>query len=268
MRILSLIAVVLFVSSLDSPAQAGMAEDCEQFGDWNLNISGCTAMIHSGQYSGRNLAAAYEGRGFGYRMLGEYRRAIKDYDQALRLDPDDGDAYLGRAIAYWHFEEWRRVIEDYGQVLRLDPGNASAYHDRGRAYANLSEHAQAIENYDQVLRIDPSHWVAYNHRATALYLLGRNTEALGDANRSLALSPGEPNPLETRAHILAALGRRSEALAEFERAMQAGGAGWVRWYKELLTKHGYYRGVINGVYGPESRAALMACLEARCRLVE
>ncbi len=133
---------------------------------------------------------------------------------------------------------------------------------------NLSEHAQAIENYDQVLRIDPSDWVAYDHRATALYLLGRNTEALGDADRALSLSPGEPSFLETRAHILAALGRRGEALAEFERAMQAGGADWVRWYKELLIKHGYYRGVINGVYGPESRAALMACLEARCRLVE
>jgi len=99
MRILSLIAVVLFVSSLAAPTRAGMEEDCEQFGDRNLQIKGCTAMILSGQYSGRNLAVAYRKRGFTHYLLGDPARAIADYDQALRIDPGYTRAYTSAGQA-------------------------------------------------------------------------------------------------------------------------------------------------------------------------
>ncbi len=47
MRIFSLIAVVLFVSSFGPPVQAGMEEGCLKHQDYDLKIDGCTAMIHS-----------------------------------------------------------------------------------------------------------------------------------------------------------------------------------------------------------------------------
>ena len=201
MRVLSLIAVVLFVSSLAAPARAGMKEDCEQERDWSLKIGGCTAAIGSGQWQGKDLYWAYYNRGLAYYNLGEHRRAIEDYDQAARLDPGDADAY--------------------------------------------------------------------NNRAWALYLVGRNTEALGDVDWALSLRPGDPAIIDTRAHVLAALGRRNEALGEFERVMRVGGADLVRTYQEALTKHGYYSSPIDGgAYRPQTRAALVACLEAGCRVQE
>ncbi len=235
MRILSLIAVVLFVSSLAAPAWAGTEEDCVQNRDLDRLISGCTAVIRSGQYSGRRLAIAYNNRGGAYNELGEYRRAIDDLNQALRLDPGDAVAYNNRGVAYGNLGDPARAIEDYGQALRSDPGNAAVY----------------------------------NNRAWALYLLGRNTEALGDVDRSLSLNPGDVRVIDTRAHVLAALGRRPEALGEFERVMRVGGADWVRKYQEALAKHGHYRGAIDGgAYGPQTRAALAACVDAGCRLLE
>ena len=235
MRILSLIAVVLFVSSLAAPTRAGMVEDCSQNRDLDRLISGCTEVIRSGQYSGKDLVWAYYNRGIVYGNLGEYRRAIEDYDQALRLNPGYADAYNNRGSAYNNLGEHRRAIEDYGQALRLEPGDAGAY----------------------------------NNRAWTLYLLGRNAEALWDADRSLLLRPGNAGTIDTRAHVLAALGRWNEALGEFERVMRVGGTDWVRTYQEALAKHGYYRGAIDGgAYRPQTRAALAACLEAGCRVVE
>ena len=201
MRIASLVAVLLFVSSLAAPARAGMEEDCVQTGDWNLKISGCTAAIGSGQWQDRDLYWAYYNRGLAYYNLGEHRRAIEDYDQAARLDPGDANSY--------------------------------------------------------------------NNRAWALYRVNRNTEALGDVDWALTLRPGDPAIIDTRAHVLAALGRRNEALGEFERVMRVGGADWVRTYQEALAKHGYYRGAIyGGGYRPQTQAALVACLDAGCRLLE
>ncbi len=92
-------ATLAALLALAAPARAGMEEDCVQEYDRDLQISGCTAVIGSGQYSGRNLAIAYNNRGIAYDDLGEYRRAIEDYDRALRLDPDDALAYNNRGIA-------------------------------------------------------------------------------------------------------------------------------------------------------------------------
>ena len=38
-------------------------------------------------------------RGVAYRNLGQYLHAIQDYDKAIQLDPNDGDAYVNRGPA-------------------------------------------------------------------------------------------------------------------------------------------------------------------------
>ena len=119
MRILSLIAVVVLVSSLAAPARAGMMEDCVNDRDPDQQISGCTAAIRSGQFSGRNLAVAYNNRGLAYYGLGDYARAIEDLDQALRIDPGDANAYKNRAIAHCKLGQVKASLDDRMQTLRL-----------------------------------------------------------------------------------------------------------------------------------------------------
>ena len=38
-------------------------------------------------------------RGIAYRRLGQFQRAIQDYDEAIRLDPQDALAYANRSVA-------------------------------------------------------------------------------------------------------------------------------------------------------------------------
>ena len=47
------------------------------------------------------------------------------------LDPNYADAYYGRGLAYGNLGELRRAIEDYDTAIRLDPNNADAYFNRG-----------------------------------------------------------------------------------------------------------------------------------------
>src|SRR5262245_40829284 len=74
-----------------------------------LKISGCTAVIQSGRYSGRNLAIVFTIRGNAYRKEGQYDRAIADYDQAIRIDPNLADAYFSRGAAYDEKEQYDRA---------------------------------------------------------------------------------------------------------------------------------------------------------------
>ncbi len=100
MRHIAILAATLAaLLALAAPTRAGMKEDCVQGRDRDLQIGGCTAVIRSGEYFGKNLALAYYNRGNAYDELGKHTRAIEDYDQALRLDPGYAHAYHNRGFA-------------------------------------------------------------------------------------------------------------------------------------------------------------------------
>jgi tetratricopeptide (TPR) repeat protein len=127
MRIFSLICGVLLVFSFGPPVQAGMEEDCLQHRDYDLKTDGCTAMIHSGQYSGKSLAIAYKHRANAYAQLDKYRLAIKDYDEVLRVDPANDLVYNGRGDAYGSLGEYERAVKDWEKAIRLDGDGATRW---------------------------------------------------------------------------------------------------------------------------------------------
>ena len=45
-------------------------------------------------------AAALVDSGYEYNSLGQYERAIQDFDEAIRLNPQDANAYYNRGLAY------------------------------------------------------------------------------------------------------------------------------------------------------------------------
>ena len=251
-----------------SSAQADMIEDCVQSSDHDLQVSGCTAAIRSGRWSGSGLARAYYNRGVAYNHLGRYKRATEDNNQAIGLDPGYAKAYHNRGVSSAFLGQYARAIEDFNRALLLDPGDADAYYNRGVARGYLCQYARAFEDFNRALRLDPGHAKAYYNLAWLIYIEGRAADALPYAEQSVKLEPGNHYGIGTYAHVLAALGRPDEALAEFERAMKVGGAERVKQFQEALVAHGYDPGDINGVYGPRSRTALAACLRAGCRLID
>ena len=59
-------------------------------------IAACTRAINSGRLQGENLAAVYNNRGIEYYDKGQYDRAIRDFDQSIRLNPDDAKTFANR----------------------------------------------------------------------------------------------------------------------------------------------------------------------------
>jgi tetratricopeptide (TPR) repeat protein len=75
-------------------------------------IAACTAVIQSGRYSGKSLALVFNNRANGYLKKGDDDRAVADYDQALKLDPNYALAYNNRGNAYFRKKNYDRAIAD------------------------------------------------------------------------------------------------------------------------------------------------------------
>jgi tetratricopeptide (TPR) repeat protein len=71
-------------------------------------------------------ADAYNNRGNAYGRKGDYDRAITDFNQAIRLTPNDTEAYFDRGIAYVMKEDYVRARADWEKVLQLDSGHSQA----------------------------------------------------------------------------------------------------------------------------------------------
>jgi Flp pilus assembly protein TadD len=55
-----------------------------------------------------------------------YDRAIADYNEALRLDPNKTNAYVNRGYAYSNKGDYRHARAEYEKALQLDPNNTTA----------------------------------------------------------------------------------------------------------------------------------------------
>ena len=66
-------------------------------------------------------SAAWAYRGLARTAHGQFMRALADYDEALRLDPENADAFMARADIHFELGNDERADEDYARAVELDP---------------------------------------------------------------------------------------------------------------------------------------------------
>jgi tetratricopeptide (TPR) repeat protein len=69
---------------------------------------------------------------------GSFDKAIVNFDEAIRLHPDDASAFNSRGKAYAQKGNLYRAIADYNEAIRLKPNFATAFCNRGMARQKLN----------------------------------------------------------------------------------------------------------------------------------
>jgi S1-C subfamily serine protease/Flp pilus assembly protein TadD len=134
-------------------------------------------------------ASAYASRGWAWFLKGEYNIAIKDFDEAIRHDPRDAGTYLKRGKAWYFKEAYDKSIKDFDETIRLDPKDAHAYFCRGNAWWEKEDYDQAIRDYDQAIRLDPSTSSIYTMRGINWFFKQNFAKAIKDFDEAIRLDP-------------------------------------------------------------------------------
>jgi tetratricopeptide (TPR) repeat protein len=100
-----------------------------------------------------------------------------------------GDAYYNRGNCHGHLKQYEKAIEDYSQSIRLDPDIAYAYNNRGFTYANLGQYEKAIEDFDRALSLNSELEDVYYNKACSCAHIGKTEEALNNLRQALQISP-------------------------------------------------------------------------------
>ena len=165
-------------------------------------------------------AETYRARAYGSIQLGNYEKAIRELDQALRMNPKDAWSYHNRGIAKRNLGQHYSAILDYDAAIRLDSTDANAYYNRGNAKRRLGRHAAAILDYDAVIRLNPKYALAYYNRGHAKGELRRYPAAIADYDEAIRLDPNYANAYYNRGYDKGELGRHAAAIADYDEAIR------------------------------------------------
>jgi len=140
----------------------------------DLVIEGCSEMIDEAQQAPAILALAHNNRGVAYKAKGEYDSALKDYDQAIQLNPNAASHYNNRGIIYRLKHDYDRAIADYDEAIWLKSDYVAAFYNRALTYVDKGDYDRALADFGVVLKFNPK-------SALALYARGWMLLKKGDA---------------------------------------------------------------------------------------
>ncbi len=122
------------------------------------------------------------------RRDGKTDRAIADFTQAIRLNPNYDVAYNNRGLIYRGKGDSERH-RGLHQAVKANPRYEIAYNNRGMTYKAKGDVERAIADFSQAIAANPNYEVAYNKRGQAYRGKGQIDEAIKDFDAAIKINP-------------------------------------------------------------------------------
>ena len=103
---------------------------------------------------GKPLESVYRGRGLARAELGQFPGAIDDFTKALELHPTSA-VLAHRGWTHLVVDAPKLALRDFELAIELDSQNGDAYNGRGFVRASLGRHREAIQDAAEALRHGP-----------------------------------------------------------------------------------------------------------------
>jgi serine/threonine protein kinase/Flp pilus assembly protein TadD len=127
--------------------------------------------------------------GESYSNRGAYNKALIEFNKALDLDPDYGEALNDLGYLYLDVGDFPKAIEHFKKYVSLSPGEANPVDSLAEAYFDMGRLDEALVNYKEELKINsglenPYFSIGYIYALRAEY-----AEAMRWIDQFIAVAP-------------------------------------------------------------------------------
>ena len=182
------------------------------------------------------------------------KKAIENFAQAIRLDPNFARAYAGLAYVYhlggtggprmegivWRIEQ-EKAKQAVKKALELDSNLAEAYAVRGAINFGYEwDFAAAEKDLTTALQLEPNNDIAHFAHAVLCAYRGRFEQALKEIETAMTIAPGAVFYERERGKILYFSRRYDEAIAQFARSAELKADSGSIWLSRAYEMKGDY----------------------------
>jgi tetratricopeptide (TPR) repeat protein len=106
--------------------------------------------------------------GIAYHHMQDLKAAKKNYELALKADPNYGEARNNLGTVAYARKDYRGAIREYQRALKLSPYSATIYSNLGTAYFARKDYDYAAKSYSYALQLDPEVFESRSNTGTIL----------------------------------------------------------------------------------------------------
>lgn len=177
------------------------------------------------------LARSHPDRPSVHAKLGDVRRELKDYEDAVaaysnalaKFDDEDSArwvVYYTRAIAYHAIDQWPEAEADFRSALELNPEQPQVLNYLGYSLVERGEKLdEALEMIDTAVAARPDSGAIVDSLGWVLFQLGRYEDSVVYMERAASLEAVDPIINDHLGDVYWAVGRQIEAVFQWNRAL-------------------------------------------------
>ena len=150
-----------------------------------LANSGKVIPLEKWQKYGRIRAYALEAKADEMADMNDDRQAIKDYNAALKLNPDLVEIYSKRGMLKARIEDIQGAYRDFDKMIQINPEHIFAYSNRGSAKASLGDYQGALDDINKAIEINPEYMFTYINLGAVKMHIAENKMDEGDTVEAL-----------------------------------------------------------------------------------
>ena len=109
----------------------------------------------------RDSAIIWNKVGIAYHQMMMLDAAKKNYEMAVKLNPQYSEAINNLGTVHYAKKNYRRAVGFYNRALKISPRSASIHSNLGTAQFARKKYKEAVEAYQTALSIDPE---VFEHR--------------------------------------------------------------------------------------------------------
>lgn len=182
-----------------------------------LALAGCA---HVPTEKERRSSEIHYDLGVQAQQSGNVQDALREFQKALELDPDNPDAHNALGILlHLSFRRPGEALEHYEKALKVRPTFSEARTNMANVHLDQGRYDEAIKLYEQVLNdmLYSTPYIAQSNLGWALYKKGETERGVQSIKASVTTNPGFCMGYRNLGIIYDETGRTSEACRQFSR---------------------------------------------------
>jgi len=189
-------------------------------------VANAMLILKSVEKQSAGNAGFFAERAAEYVDLDQYDLAMKDANEAIRLDPKISDAYDRRAFCYAMANELDKAVADYTTAIKLNPKSPMPYHNRAIALRKQGKFKEANKDMEHYITLRPGRQQklltdTIDTKANDLEREGNIKGAIDYLNAQVASTPSAALHLHIGS-LLQKSGDQKKALEHFNQAIKLG----------------------------------------------